>query len=173
LETKLGPSNVFRGYSLSSDKINECIENSDSGKALQLLKDVTASLDELTQQQLMLEMMIVKEGTFDITEPKAWKRKIDDLKNLLDKFEMVNENQSVIENILNKKYDHSFMHIQADQREKSIELLKNLSKICSTIEQQENACEWNEKVPNITDHLSEISSEISNKIKQLSSSQFL
>lgn len=95
---------------------------------LQLLKDVTSALDELTQQQLMLEMMVVKEGTFDLTEPKAWKRKIDDLKNLLEKFETVNENQSIIENILNKKYDHTFMQIQADQRRKSIEMLKNLGK---------------------------------------------
>lgn len=93
---------------------------------LQLLKDVTSSLDELTQQQVLLEMMVVKEGTLDLTEPKAWKQKIDDLKNLLDKFETVNENQSEIENILNKKYDHTFMQIQADQRTKSIEMLKNL-----------------------------------------------
>jgi len=173
LETKLGLSEVFRGYNVSSDKVSEHIENSESGKVLQLLKDVTSALDELTQQQLMLEMMVVKEGTFDLTEPKAWKRKIDDLKNLLEKFETVNENQSIIENILNKKYDHTFMQIQADQRRKSIEMLKNLAKLCSTVEKQQQVCQWNEKVPHITDNLSKISSEISSRIKKLSSSQFL
>ncbi len=76
-------------------------------------------------------MMLLRETSFDITEPNAWQEKINALRNLLEKFETVNENQSrVVDMLFGKTYDSTnSLRVEAQYRQEAVTLLKNICEL--------------------------------------------
>ena len=94
---------------------------------LNTLRDLRITSEHLAEAKVCKKTLVIREEHYDITEPVEWTRKVKAIGNLLQKFECVMDNQSVLEEMLQKDYTTEMMSLDAEYRDHIVELFDNIS----------------------------------------------
>jgi len=128
----------------SEEERKRAYKSSTRVQQLNTLRDLRITSEHLAEAKVCKKTLVIREEHYDITEPVEWTRKVKAIGNLLQKFECVMDNQSVLEEMLQKDYTTEMMSLDAEYRDHIVELFDNITLCIDTLNEHHTSLEWDE-----------------------------